>query len=129
MFIMIHHIFSLYNIRPTTSPSFPYPTLFRSDEPKDASRFQVHALHGSRERRARAGVHQVLPVGQDLMHAGSSPSLTRSVQSVHLKTRCVFGFIRSEERRVGKRRRCRWSDVIEREDVMYHDEHSLSHGK
>src|SRR5260370_16243701 len=33
------------------------------------------------------------PVGQDLMHAGSSPSLTRSVQTVHLKTRLVFGFI------------------------------------
>src|SRR6266700_173563 len=31
--------------------------------------------------------------GQDLMHAGSSPSLTRSVQSVHLKTRLVVGFI------------------------------------
>src|SRR5882762_9783181 len=27
------------------------------------------------------------------MHAGSSPSLTRSVHSVHLKTRLVFGFI------------------------------------
>src|SRR2546429_6270954 len=38
------------------------------------------------------------PVGHDLMHAGSSPSLTRSVHSVHLKTRLVFGFIfRSEE--------------------------------
>src|SRR2546429_6654570 len=34
------------------------------------------------------------PVGHDLIHAGSRPSLTRSAQSVHLKTRCVS---RSEE--------------------------------
>src|SRR6266403_70702 len=40
------------------------------------------------------------PVGHDLMHAGSSPSLTRSVHSVHLKTRLVFGFIFVEENQV-----------------------------
>src|SRR5437868_12958597 len=33
------------------------------------------------------------PVGHDLMHAGSKPSLTRSAHSVHLNTRLVFGFI------------------------------------
>src|SRR5438067_11263758 len=31
------------------------------------------------------------PVGQDLMHAGSSPSLTRSTHSVHLNIFLVVG--------------------------------------
>src|SRR5713101_2056995 len=40
------------------------------------------------------------PVGHDLMHAGSSPSLTRSVHSVHLYTRLVsvlnFGILNGQ---------------------------------
>src|SRR6266480_691748 len=40
-----------------------------------------------------AGATHARWVVHDLMHAGSSPSLTRSVHSVHLNTRLVLGFI------------------------------------
>src|SRR5256885_12897636 len=42
--------------RPPRSTLFPYTTLFRSG-------LQVHPLHRSRERRTRAGVHQVVSHG------------------------------------------------------------------
>src|SRR5579863_2220775 len=63
------------------TPAFSKPKFSRSWVARFSARYVMSSLAPKWRQ----------PVGQDLMHAGSKPSLTRSTQSVHLNIFLVAG--------------------------------------
>src|SRR2546422_9168072 len=103
---MFFFFFFLMIRRPPRSTLFPYTTLFRSRvlyDPADA----LHLPRPEPDRRRRPGSPPRGPVGDDraARRAGRADARGRRAQRVAAVRR---GY-RSEERRVGKEGRSRWS--------------------